>query len=173
MDKNAAGCDLYRGCICKLNTECQDKSLLSVRADYFIVIRPLDDMKVLTVPVVAAQKKDTKSVRINGKRYWARVMAFTPVPVESLEIAPGKELDTPYQSISAIYDTHNRILAERKRVQRQEKYEQHQWKLMVRRRMKERQEQERMNAPMEEPYAPDYIANHAKHPFSGGAMCPR
>ncbi|MCD8128848.1 MAG: hypothetical protein LUD54_04655 [Oscillospiraceae bacterium] len=173
MDKNTAGCDLYRGCICKLDTECQDKSILSVRADYFIVIRPLDDTQVLTVPVVAAQKKDTKGVRINGKRYWARVMAFTPVPVELLEIVCGKWLDNPYQSISAIYDTHNRILAERKRVRRQEKYEQHQWKLMVRRAIKDQHEQERMNAPMEEPYAPDYIANHAKHPFSGGAMCPR
>ncbi|MCD8013186.1 MAG: TnpV protein [Lachnospiraceae bacterium] len=69
--------------------------------------------------------------------------------------------------------THNRILAERKQVQRQEKYEQRQWKLMVRRAIKDQHEQERMNAPMEEPYAPDYIANNAKHPFSGGAMCPR
>ena len=173
MDKSAAGCDLYRGCICKLNTECQDKSILSVRADYFIVIRQLDDTQVLTVPVVAARRKDTKGVRISGKRCWARVMAFTPVPVELLEIAHGKGLDTPYQSISAIYDTHNRILAERKRVQRQEKYEQRQWKLMVRRAINDQHEQERMNAPMEELYAPDYIANHAKHPFSGGAMCPR
>ncbi|MCD8144647.1 MAG: hypothetical protein LUD79_04835 [Oscillospiraceae bacterium] len=173
MDKNAIGCDLYRGCICKLDTGCRDKSLLSVQADYFIVIRQLDDTQVLTVPVVAAQREDTKGVRINGKRYWARVMAFTPVPVELLEIAHGKELDTPYQSISAIYDTHNRILAERKRMQRQEKYEQHQWKLMVRRAIKDQHEQERMNAPMEEPCAPDYIAHHAKHPFSGGAMCPR
>ncbi|MCD8337846.1 MAG: hypothetical protein LUD18_11395, partial [Lachnospiraceae bacterium] len=119
------------------------------------------------------RRKDTKGVRINGKRYWARTMVFTPVPVNALEIVCGKYLDNPYQAISAIYDTHNRILAEQKRVQRQEKYEQRQWKLMTRRRMKERQEQERMNAPRKEPYAPDYIANHAKHPFSGGAMCPR
>ncbi len=173
MDKNTAECGLYRGCICKLDTECRDKSLLSLQADYFVVIRQLDDTQVLTVPVVAARRKDTKGVRINRKRYWARVMAFTPVPVELLEIAPGKELDTPYQSISAIYDTHNRILAERKRVHRQEKYEQRQWKLMVRRAIKDQHEQERMNARIEEAYAPDYIANHAKHPFSGGAMCPR
>lgn len=95
MDKNAAGCDFYRGCICKLNTECQDKYLLSVRADYFIVIRHLDETQVLTVPVVAAHRKDTKGIRINGKRYWARAMVFTPVSMNLLEIACGKYLDNP------------------------------------------------------------------------------
>lgn len=173
MDKNTAECGLYRGCICKLNTECRDKSLLSVQADYFVVIRQLDDTQVLTVPVVAAQRKDTKGIRINGRRYWACVMAFTPVPMHALDVACGKYLDNPYQAISAIYDTHNRILTEWKQVQRQEKYEQRQWKLMVRRAIRDQHEQERMNTSIEETYAPDYIANHAKHPFSGGAMCPR
>ena len=175
--------DLRRGSVCRLRRDIEGSLsgeelemyhyLKSYQADFYIVMKRINEASLLVMPVYEAMYQESKGVSINHRRYWARFMKFHAVPEKLMEFAAGKYLDRRMETISAIYDTHNKVLEEKRRVREQRYFRDVLWPKYMKKRQKERREQERMNARMEEINVPEYLAYNAAHPFSGGCVSPR
>lgn len=114
-----------RGAVCALRKEydvarlprdqCEiHGSLSSLQARYFVVMKRIDKRLMLVAPVFSAKRKDSKSIWINGKRFWVGFMNFHVVPEDLFEAVPGKYLDHSFKTIADIYESHNNVLKSRK-----------------------------------------------------------
>lgn len=86
------------------------RAISSLQARCFLVMKHIDMKLMLVAPVFTAKRKDTKSIGINGKRFWVNFMTFYVVPVGIMEAVPGKYLDYSFKTITAIYESHNNVL---------------------------------------------------------------
>lgn len=110
-----------RGAVCALRKDLDEaalpheesvvyRAISPLQARYFLVMKHIDMDLMLVAPVYGAKRKDTKSVGINGKRFWVNFMTFYVVPVKIMEAVPGKYLDYSFKTITGIYDSHNNVL---------------------------------------------------------------
>lgn len=121
-----------RGAVCALRKNISEAQLpqeyaevyhtvSSRQARYFLVMKHIDMNLMLVAPVFEAKRKDTKSIGINGKRFWVNFMTFYVVPVDMMEAVPGKYLDYSFKTITAIYESHNNVLNARSRRKEKER----------------------------------------------------
>lgn len=172
-----------RGAICTYNKSFGDKELKSLTAEeqviaeavrilnarYFVVMKRIDEGHMLVAPVFTAKRRECKSIRINNKQLWVNFMTFYVVPEQIMQAVPGKYLDYPYRTVTAIYSSHNNVLKEKwHRENEQRMIDQE-----LRRRARERKYNPR-RYNMDYLYqTPEYLQKDLKHPCSGGLVSAR
>lgn len=145
------------------------KAIAGIDARYFVVMKRINARYMIVVPVFDAKRKDSKIIRINNHQYWVGFMNFYVVPEKIFEAAPGKYLDYSYRTINAIYTSHNNVLKERWRREKEKCMADQE----LRRRERERKRNER-RYHMDAFYpVPGYLQKAARKPYSGGAMASR
>lgn len=168
----------HRGAVCAFDQECEketltkeelaiSRTLKELNARYFVVMKRIDDDHMLVAPVFTKQpRKDSKVVLINGKKLWVNFMTFYAVPYKIMAATPGKFLDYSYKAISGIYQSHNSVLKEKWRRQKEVKMVEDELRRMARAR---KYNQRRYDMSTYYPI-PKYIQDGARHAFGGGLM---
>lgn len=165
-----------RGMICAINKTCQEQNLTSeeavicrtvagLDARYFVVMKRIDDRHMLVAPVFGKKRRNCRTIGINGRQFWVNFMTFYVVPEQAMEAAPGKYLDNSYKSISAIYTSHNNVLNEKWRREKEERMMDQELRRLARER---KYKKHRYN--MDRYEIPEYIRQRAMHPYSGGLV---
>ena len=140
---------------------------------FFLVMKILEDGQCLVAKVFKNKYKHTRKIEIHRDTYWVRFSEFFVTPKRLLMMGTENQLRDPYKVVSAVYDSHNRYLKEKRKANTKKKLLDEYWKQVLRESERNRDEYYRMKAPREEICVPDYISANAKHPFVGGLVSPR
>lgn len=140
---------------------------------FYLIMKVLDDGQCLVAKVFKNKYKHTRKICIHRKDYWVRFSEFFVAQKRFLMMDSENQLNDSYKVVSAVYDSHNRYLKEKRKVNSKKKLLEEYWKQVLRESERNRDEYYRMKAPREEICVPDYISVNAKHPFSGGLVSPR
>jgi len=173
-----------RGSICILDSHAakagktkEERKQLSVIKNgdpsFFLVMKILDDGQCLVAKIFKYKYKHTRKINIDGVTYWVRFSEFFVAPKRFFTIENENQLKDSYPVVSAVYDSHNRYLKEKRKANSKKKLMDEYWKQVLRESERNRDEYYRMKAPREELCVPDYISANAKRPFVGGLVSPR
>lgn len=166
--------DLHASKMVKTKEERKQISALKNNDPSFcLVMKNLEDGQCLVAKVFKNKYKHTRKMEIHRETYWVRFSEFFVAPKRLLLLESENQLNDPYKIVSAVYDSHNRYLKEKRKNNAKKKLMDEYWKQVLRESERNRDEYYRMKASREEICVPDYISANAKYPFVGGLVSPR
>lgn len=123
------------------------------------------------------QQKNTCKVIIGRKEYWVRFSNLLFAERKWLSDITIYQGRCSYGNISKIYSCYNNWKEQIKKQAREKAIRKREEKIALRKARKERLERERLalydGKKKDDIRVPSYLSNYARHPFQGGAMCPR
>ena len=143
----------------------------------FIVLRVTKENQLILAKTFSTQQKNTCKVIIGRKEYWVRFSNLFFAERKWLSDITIYQGRCSYGNISKIYSCYNNLKEQIKKQAREKAIRKREEKIALRKARKERLERERLalydSKRRYDLCVPNYLSNYARHPFQGGAMCPR
>lgn len=165
---------------CTKHFEKYERSFLNqiqTQDSLFIVLRITKENQLILAKAFPIKKKNTCKAIIGRKEYWvqfSKLFFAERVWLSDITVYQGR---CSYGNISKIYSCYNNLKEQLKKQAREKAIRKREEKIALRKARKERLERERLafydRNKQENICVPSYLSNYARHPFQGGAMCPR
>ena len=143
----------------------------------FIVLRVTKENQLILARAFPTQQKNTCKVIIGRKEYCVRFSNLLFAERKWLSDITIYQGRCSYGNISKIYSCYNNWKEQIKKQAREKAIRKREEKIALRKARKERLERERLalydGKKQDDIRVPSYLSNYARHPFQGGAMCPR
>ena len=143
----------------------------------FIVLRVTKENQLILARAFPTQQKNICKVIIGRKEYWVRFSNLLFAERKWLSDITIYQGRCSYGNISKIYSCYNNWKEQIKKQAREKAIRKREEKIALRKARKERLERERLalydGKKQDDIRVPSYLSNYARHPFQGGAMCPR